>query len=85
MRNVNRTVGTMLGHEVTKRHGGAGLADGTIELTLRGSAGQSFGAFLPRGVTLAVGGRQPTTTSARASPVAGSWSRPIRRHPFQCG
>ena len=52
VRNVNRTVGTMLGHEVTKRHGGAGLADGTIELTLRGSAGQSFGAFLPRGVTL---------------------------------
>lgn len=52
VRNVNRTVGTMLGHEVTKRFGGAGLADDTIDVTLTGSAGQSFGAFLPRGVTL---------------------------------
>ena len=52
MRNVNRTVGTMLGHEVTKRFGGAGLPDDTIDVTLTGSAGQSFGAFLPRGVTL---------------------------------
>jgi glutamate synthase (NADPH/NADH) large chain len=52
VRNVNRTVGTMLGHEVTKRYGGAGLPDDTIDVTLTGSAGQSFGAFLPRGVTL---------------------------------
>lgn len=52
VRNVNRTVGTMLGHEVTKRFGGAGLPDGTIDVTLTGSAGQSFGAFLPRGITL---------------------------------
>ncbi|HQY33712.1 glutamate synthase large subunit [Actinotalea sp.] len=52
VRNVNRTVGTMLGHEVTLRHGGAGLPDGTIDVTLTGSAGQSLGAFLPRGVTL---------------------------------
>ncbi len=52
VRNVNRTVGTMLGHEVTRRHRGAGLPDGTIDVTLTGSAGQSFGAFLPRGVTL---------------------------------
>jgi glutamate synthase (NADPH/NADH) large chain len=52
VRNVNRTVGTMLGHEVTKRYGGKGLPDGTIDVTLTGSAGQSFGAFLPRGVTL---------------------------------
>jgi glutamate synthase (NADPH/NADH) large chain len=52
VRNVNRTVGTMLGHEVTKRFGGAGLADDTIDVTLTGSAGQSFGAFLPRGITL---------------------------------
>ncbi len=51
VRNVNRTVGTMLGHEVTRRHP-HGLADGTIDVTLTGSAGQSFGAFLPRGVTL---------------------------------
>jgi len=50
--NVNRTVGTLLGHEITRRHGGAGLPEGTIDLTFRGSAGQSFGAFLPRGVTM---------------------------------
>ena len=56
VRNVNRTVGTMLGHEVTKRHGGAGLDDGTIDITFTGSAGQSFGAFVPRGVTLRVHG-----------------------------
>ncbi len=52
VRNVNRTVGTMLGAEVTRRHGGAGLPDDTIDITFTGSAGQSFGAFLPRGVTL---------------------------------
>jgi glutamate synthase (NADPH/NADH) large chain len=50
--NENRTVGTMLGSAVTRRHGAAGLADGTIELFLRGSAGQSLGAFLPRGITV---------------------------------
>jgi glutamate synthase (NADPH/NADH) large chain len=50
--NVDRTVGTLLGYEITKRFGGAGLADDTISLTFRGSAGQSFGAFVPRGVTL---------------------------------
>ncbi|MCC2333369.1 glutamate synthase large subunit [Cellulomonas wangsupingiae] len=52
VRNVNRTVGTMLGHEVTKRYAGAGLPDDTIDVTLTGSAGQSFGAFLPKGITL---------------------------------
>ncbi|SDQ45262.1 glutamate synthase large subunit [Quadrisphaera sp. DSM 44207] len=52
VRNVNRTVGTMLGHEVTARFGPDGLPDGTIDLTLTGSAGQSFGAFLPSGITL---------------------------------
>jgi glutamate synthase (NADPH/NADH) large chain len=50
--NVNRTVGTMLGHEVTKRYGGVGLPDDTIDITFTGSAGQSFGAFVPSGVTL---------------------------------
>lgn len=55
VRNVNRTLGTMLGHEVTKRHP-EGLPDGTIELTLTGSAGQSLGAFLPRGITLTMVG-----------------------------
>ncbi|BBX05355.1 glutamate synthase large subunit [Mycolicibacterium aichiense] len=54
--NVNRTVGTMLGHEVTKAHGGQGLPDGTIDITFNGSAGNSFGAFLPRGITLRVYG-----------------------------
>jgi glutamate synthase (NADPH/NADH) large chain len=52
VRNVNRTVGTMLGHEVTRRFGGEGLPAGTIDVTLTGSAGQSFGAFLPSGITL---------------------------------
>jgi glutamate synthase (NADPH/NADH) large chain len=56
IRNVNRTVGTMLGHEVTKKFGGAGLPDDTIDLTFTGSAGQSFGAFVPRGVTLRLEG-----------------------------
>jgi glutamate synthase (ferredoxin) len=52
IRNVNRTVGTMLGSEITRRYGGAGLPDDTIRVHFTGSAGQSFGAFLPRGVTL---------------------------------
>ncbi len=56
IRNVNRTVGTMLGYEVTKRFGGAGLPDGTISLRFTGSAGQSFGAFVPRGITLTLEG-----------------------------
>ncbi|MDX1886086.1 glutamate synthase large subunit [Mycolicibacterium sp. 120270] len=52
VRNVNRTVGTMLGAEVTRRYGAQGLPDGTIHVTLTGSAGQSLGAFLPPGITL---------------------------------
>ena len=52
VRNSDRTVGAMLGYEITKRYGGAGLRDDTIRITLTGSAGQSFGAFLPRGVTM---------------------------------
>ncbi|HEY3057679.1 MAG TPA: glutamate synthase large subunit [Chloroflexota bacterium] len=56
VRNTNRSVGTLLGSEVTRRHGGKGLADDTIEIHLRGSAGQSFGAFLPRGITLRLEG-----------------------------
>ncbi len=56
IRNVNRTVGTMLSHEVTKRYGGAGLADDTIELDFAGSAGNSFGAFVTKGVTLLLEG-----------------------------
>jgi len=56
IRNVNRTVGTMLGHEVTRRFGGDGLADDTITLRFTGSAGQSFGAFVPKGITLRLEG-----------------------------
>jgi glutamate synthase (NADPH/NADH) large chain len=56
IRNVNRTVGTMLGHQVTKRYKADGLPDGTIDITFTGSAGQSFGAFVPRGITLRLEG-----------------------------
>ena len=56
IRNVNRTVGTMLGSEITRKWGGEGLPDGTIDVTFTGSAGQSFGAFLPTGVTLTIEG-----------------------------
>jgi glutamate synthase (NADPH) large chain len=56
IRNVNRTVGTMLGYEVTRRWGGEGLPEDTIDISFRGSAGQSFGAFLPRGITLRLDG-----------------------------
>jgi glutamate synthase (NADPH/NADH) large chain len=51
-RNDQRSVGAMLGGEVSRRYGGNGLPDDTVEFTLRGTGGQSFGAFLPRGVTL---------------------------------
>ena len=51
IRNVNRTVGTMMGYEITTRWGGDGLPDDTIRIHFTGSAGQSFGAFVPRGVT----------------------------------
>ncbi|BAH51782.1 glutamate synthase large subunit [Rhodococcus opacus] len=54
--NVNRTVGTMLGHEVTKVYGGDGLPDNTIDITFTGSAGNSFGAFVPKGMTLRLHG-----------------------------
>ena len=56
IRNTNRTVGTMLGSELTRRWGGEGLPDGTIDVTFRGSAGQSFGAFVPQGITLRLEG-----------------------------
>src|ERR1051325_2720292 len=56
IRNVNRTVGTMLGSELTRRWGGAGLPDDTIRIRFTGSAGQSFGAFVPRGISLTLEG-----------------------------
>ena len=52
VRNVNRTVGTMLGAEITRRFGGGGLSNETIDITLRGSAGQSLAAFIPAGLTV---------------------------------
>jgi glutamate synthase (NADPH/NADH) large chain len=52
VRNVNRTVGTMLGAEITRRYGAEGLPQGTIDITLHGSAGQSLGAFTPRGMAI---------------------------------
>jgi glutamate synthase (NADPH/NADH) large chain len=52
IRNVHRTVGTLLGHEITKKWKGDGLPEGTIDITLHGSAGQSFGAFVPSGVQI---------------------------------
>jgi glutamate synthase (NADPH/NADH) large chain len=54
--NVHRTVGTMLGSEVTKKWGGAGLPDGTIKVHFTGSAGQSFGAFVPKGIEMRLEG-----------------------------
>lgn len=56
IRNTDRAVGTMLGYELTKRYGGAGLPDGTIRIKFDGSAGQSFGAFLPRGIQMTLEG-----------------------------
>ncbi len=52
VRNVNRTVGTMLGAEITRRYGGEGLPENTIDITLHGAVGQSLGAFIPSGLTL---------------------------------
>jgi glutamate synthase (NADPH/NADH) large chain len=54
--NVNRTVGTLLGHHLTKAHGGDGLPDDTIQISFTGSAGQSFGAFVPKGITMRLEG-----------------------------
>ncbi|ABB23390.1 glutamate synthase large subunit [Pelodictyon luteolum] len=56
IRNTNRVVGTIVGYEVTKAYGAAGLPDGTIKLKFTGSAGQSFGAFIPKGMTLELEG-----------------------------
>ncbi|MEZ4552367.1 MAG: glutamate synthase large subunit [Dehalococcoidia bacterium] len=56
IRNVNRTVGTILGSELTRRYQNAGLPDDTIDIHFRGSAGQSFGAFVPAGMTLRLEG-----------------------------
>jgi glutamate synthase (ferredoxin) len=54
--NVDRVVGTILGNEITRHHGAKGLPVDTVSLTFNGSAGQSFGAFIPRGITLQLSG-----------------------------
>ena len=54
--NTDRSVGTLLGYELTKRHGGEGLADETISVNMTGSAGNSFGAFMPSGISLRLEG-----------------------------
>jgi glutamate synthase (NADPH/NADH) large chain len=81
VRNVNRTVGTMLGSLVTRRYGADGLPPGTIDITFRGSGGQSFGAFLPRGVTLRVFG---DTNDYTGKGLSGGMIavRPDERAPF---
>ena len=56
IRNINRTVGTMLGAELTRRWGAAGLPDDTIQIQFTGTAGQSFGAFVPRGISMTIAG-----------------------------
>jgi glutamate synthase (ferredoxin) len=56
LKNTDRVVGTILGHEITKRYGGEGLPEDTIDLYFEGTAGQSFGAFVPQGVTMTMEG-----------------------------
>jgi glutamate synthase (ferredoxin) len=56
VRNVNRVVGTITSHEITKKHGAKGLPDDTIQIRFKGSAGQSFGAFMTRGMTFSIEG-----------------------------
>ena len=81
IRNVNRTVGTMLGSHVTRAHGGDGLPDETIDITFQGSAGQSFGAFVPAGITLRLEG---DTNDYVGKGLSGGRIvvRPDRRAPF---
>jgi glutamate synthase (NADPH/NADH) large chain len=56
IQNINRTAGTILGYELTKRHGAEGLPEDTIQIHFRGSAGQSFSAFVPKGISLTLEG-----------------------------
>ncbi len=78
---MNRTVGTMLGAEVTRRYGGDGLPDDTIIVDFDGSAGQSFGAFLPSGITLRLVGDANDYTGKGLSGgrLDRATRRPIRR------
>ena len=84
VRNVNRTVGTMLGSRITRAWGGKGLPEGTIELTFNGSAGQSFGAFIPSGLTLRLEGDANDYVGKGLS--GGTIAvRPHRDAPFEAG
>ena len=74
IRNVNRVVGTIVGSEVTRRYGPQGLPEDTIKLTFNGSAGQSFGAFIPHGHDAATRTATPTIIWAKACPAAKSSS-----------
>ena len=84
--NKNRAVGGLLSGEIARAHGAEGLPEGAIEIALQGSAGQSFGAWLARGVTLAARGRRQRLRRqghvgrhARGAAVAaGHASRPSR-------
>ena len=91
VRNVNRTVGTMLGSLVTRRYGPDGLPPGTIDITFTGSAGQSFGAFVPRGMTLRLVGDANDYVGKGLSggvlavrPHDGTDCRREQRHRRQC-
>ncbi|MFE6994736.1 glutamate synthase large subunit [Microbacterium sp. NPDC057659] len=82
IRNTERAVGTMLGHEVTSRYGAAGLAKETIDITLHGTAGQSLGAFLPAGIALRLEGDANDYVGKGLS--GGDISiRPPREAPFE--
>ncbi len=79
IKNTERAVGTMLGHEVTVAHGEHGLPTGSIDVTLTGSAGQSFGAFLPNGITLRLEGDSNDYVGKGLSGGRSSSSRPRTR------
>ncbi len=80
--NVNRTVGTMLGAEITRKFGGSGLPNDSIRFVFRGSAGQSFGAFIPSGLTLVIEG---DTNDYLGKGLSGGKLvvKPDRKAPFQ--
>ena len=84
--NKNRAVGGLLSGEIARRHGADGLADGTVKVRLQGSAGQSFGAWLASGVTLALEGDANDYVGKglsggidRGAPAAGGHASPPRR------
>ncbi|HCB34325.1 MAG TPA: glutamate synthase large subunit, partial [Acidimicrobiaceae bacterium] len=81
IRNTNRTVATLLGHEITKAHGGAGLPPDTVRISFEGSAGQSFGAFVPAGVTLRLAGDANDYVGKGLSGGTLVLTPPARTHP----